>query len=153
MEAVILWSGCGLFAASVVCDLRRRRVPNAIPLALLGLFGLYAALGGAGPLGGVWMHLGLGALLLAAGFALYLTGGFGAADAKLIAVAGVWAGPGGLGTFLAGLAACALVMSLVALLPLDAARRLRRELPFAAAIAPPALAILIPRAISHGIPA
>ena len=150
---MVLWSGCGLFIASVVCDLRSRRVPNTIPVALLALFGLYAVLGGAGALGDVGIHLGLGAMLLAGGFALYLAGGFGAGDAKLIAVAGVWAGPEGLGIFLIALAACTFVMSLVALLPLDAARRLRRELPFAAAIAPPALAVMVPRALSHGIPA
>ena len=146
------WGACALFAASAVCDLRTRRIPNAIPLALFGLFAVYAITGGAGPLAGVWVHFGLGALLLAAGFLLYLTGGFGAGDAKLIAVAGIWSGPGDLGIFLLGLAACSFVLCLFALLPFDATRRLRRELPFAVAVAPPALAVMIPRAVSHGIP-
>ena len=140
MEAIASWAACGLVAASAVCDLRTRRIPNAIPLALLGLFVVYAFAGGAGPLGGVWVHFGLGALLLAAGFLLYLTGGFGAGDAKLIAVAGIWSGPGdGLGIFLLGLAACSFVLCLYALLPFDATRRLRRELPFAVAVASPRL--------------
>ena len=148
MEVLAVWSACGLFAASAVCDLHRRRIPNIIPLALLGLFGVYAALGGAGPPGGLWAHFAIGAALLAGGFALYLTGGFGAGDAKLIAVAGVWSGPAGLGLFLLGLGAGAFALSLFALLPFDAARRLRRELPFALAIAPPVVAVMIPRALS-----
>lgn len=152
MEALVTWAACALFAASAVCDLQRRRIPNAIPIALLGLFAAYAAVGGAGPPGGVWIDVGLGMLLLLAGFALYLTGGFGAGDAKLIAVAGVWCGAADLSLFLIGLGVCAFLLCLFALLPFDAMRRLRRNLPFAVAVAPPALAVMIPRALSHGIP-
>lgn len=155
IEAIVSWAACGLVAASAVCDLRTRRIPNAIPLALLGLFAVYAMAGGAGPLAAVLVHFGLGALLLAAGFVLYLTGGFGAGDAKLIAVAGMWSGPGGgLGIFLLGLAVCSFILCLYALLPLAATRRLRRELPFAVAVAPAALFVMIPGAVavSHGIP-
>ena len=148
----MLWVACALFVVAMVCDLRRRRIPNTIQIALLGLFGAYAVLGGAGPLAGIWVHLGIGALLLAFGFVLYLTGGFGAGDAKLIAVAAVWTGPGDMSLFLLGLTASALILSVAALLPLEASRRLRRELPFALAIAPPVLAVMIPRAVSHGIP-
>ena len=151
MAGTVVWAACGLFAASVVCDLRRRRIPNAIPLALLGLFALYAVVGWAGPLGALWAHLAIGMVLLAAGFALYLSGGFGAGDGKLIAVAGVWIGPADLSLYLFSLAAGALALSFFALLPFGAARRLRAELPFAVAIAPPAIAVMIPRAISHGI--
>ena len=152
MIAMATWAACGLFAASAVCDLHRRRIPNVIPIGLLGLFGLYAIAGGAGPLAGLWVHLAIGAGLLAGGFALYLGGGFGAGDGKLIAVAGLWAGPADLGFFMLGLAAGALALCLFALLPLDAARGLRRELPFAVAIAPPALAVMLPRAVAQGIP-
>ena len=93
MNALVVWAACGLFVAGMACDLHRRRIPNPIPLSLLGLFGLYALGGGAGPLAGLWAHLAIGAALLGAGFALYLGGGFGAGDGKLIAVAGVWSGP------------------------------------------------------------
>ena len=41
--------------------------------------------------------------------------------------------------------------SLFALLPFERTRRLRSELPFAVAIAPPAMAVMIPRALWHGI--
>ena len=148
MQGIVVWLACGLFAASMVWDLRSRRVPNAIPLALLGLFALYAVAGGVGH---PWMHLAIGAVLLAAGFVLYLSGRFGAGDGKLIAVAGVWIGPAELSLFLLGLAACAFALSLFALLPFDRTRRLRGDLPFAVAIAPPAMAVMIPRALSHGL--
>ena len=69
MKGIVVWVVCGLFAASMVCDLRRRRIPNAIQLALLGLFAVYAATGAAGPPGVLWVHLAIGAVLLAAGFA------------------------------------------------------------------------------------
>ena len=151
MDGIVVWVACGLFASGMVCDLRARRIPNAIPLALLGLFAVYAALGGAGPRGALWVHVAIGAVLLAAGFALYLSGRFGAGDSKLIAVAGMWIGPTDLSLFLLGLAACAFALCLFALLPFDRTRRLRSELPFAVAIAPPAMAVMIPRALSHGI--
>ena len=151
MDGIVVWIACGLLAASVVCDLRSRRIPNTIPLALLALFAIHAAAGAAGPPGRVWMHLAVGAALLAAGFALYLGGGFGAADAKLIAVAGTWIGPVDLALFLLGLGGCALALGLYALLPFDTTRRLRRELPFAVAIVPPAMAVILPRALPSGI--
>ena len=151
MEGMLVWIACGLFTASMLCDLRSRRIPNAIPLALCGLFAAYAAVGAAGPLAELWTHFAIGAVLLAAGFALYLGGGFGAGDAKLIAVAGVWSGPADLVPFLLGLAACAFAMSVYALLPFERTRRLRAELPFACAIAPPAMAVMIPRALPHGM--
>ena len=151
MEGVIVWVACGLFAAGMVSDLRTRRIPNAIPLALLGLFAVYAATGAAGPPEGLWVHVAIGAVLLAAGFAIYLSGRFGAGDGKLIAIAGLWIGPADLSLFLLGLGACALALSLFALLPFEITRRLRSDLPFAVAIAPPAMAVMIPRALSHGL--
>ena len=139
---------CALFAAGAATDLRGRTVPNAIPLALLALFAVHAASDPAGPGGSPWVHLAVGAVLLAAGFALWRTGKFGAGDAKLAAAAGLWAGPADLAMFLFGLGACALALAAFALLPLERMRRMRANLPFAVAIAPPALAVTIPRALS-----
>lgn len=144
----IEWAACGLLVAAAIGDLRDRRVPNAIPLLLLGLFAVYAFAGAIRPPGSLWQHLAIGAVLLAAGFALYATGRFGGADAKLIALAGLWAGPHDLAVFLFGLGACALLLSTYALLPHEGARRLRSELPFAVAIVPPSLAVLVPRALT-----
>ena len=139
---------CALFAAGAATDLRGRTVPNAIPLALLALFAVHAASDPAGPGGSPWVHLAVGAVLLAAGFALWRTGKFGAGDAKLAAAAGLWAGPADLAMFLFGLGACALALAAFSLLPLKRMRRMRADLPFAVAIAPPALAVTIPRALS-----
>ena len=151
MEGIIVWSACALLVACVVCDVHSRRIPNAIVLALIGLFAAYAITGAAGPPAELWMRLGIGAAFLAGGFALYLTGGFGAGDGKLIAVTGIWIGPADLSPYLFGLGACAFALCLFALLPFERTRRLRSNLPFALAIAPPALAVMIPRALSHGI--
>ena len=154
MEGIAAWTAwiaCGLFAAAVVTDLRRRRIPNAVPLLLLGLFAVHAAAGEGRSPGPLWAHAAVGAVLLAAGVALYSSGRFGAGDAKLMAVAGLWIGPADLSFFLLGLAACAFALSAFALLPLAAARRTRSELPFALAIVPPTVAVMIPRALSHDI--
>ena len=86
-------AACTLFAASIATDVHRRQVPNAVPLLLLGLFALYAAAGAVRPIADLWQHFAVGAAVLAAGFALYLTGRFGAGDAKLLAAAGIWIGP------------------------------------------------------------
>ena len=150
MAGTMILVACGLFVASAVCDLRSRRVPNAIPLALLALFALHAVLAGAGAAASPWLDLALGAALLGVGFALHLGGGFGAGDGKLMAVAGMWAGAHGLAQFLAGLAVASFALVLFSLLPFDRARRMRRELPFAVAIAPPAIAAVIPRAFPYG---
>ena len=152
MAVATILAACGLLAASMVCDVRRRRIPNAIPVALLALFLVHAMVGGAESIRGLWMNLAIGAVLLAAGFALWLGGGFGAGDAKLIAVAGVWAGPSHLVYFLLALGGAAFALSLFALLPFEAARRVRRELPFALAIAPPAMVVIMPRVFAHELP-
>ena len=146
-------AACGLFAASIATDVRRRRIPNEVPLMLLAFFAIYAGTGAAGPAGTLWQHFAVGTLILVAGFALYLTGRFGAGDAKLLAVAGLWIGPtlAWLGIFLCSLAAFALALCLVALLPFERTRRMRSELPFAVAIAPPAIIVVTLRALSDGI--
>ncbi len=157
MESASLWTvrltacaACALLVAAAVSDLRTRRVTNAIPLLLLGLFAVHAAAGAVSPAISLWKHFAVAAVLLAAGFALYSTGRFGGADAKLIAVAGLWAGPNDLAVFLIGLGACALMLSVCALLPYEGPRRLRSDLPFAVAIVPPGLAVIAPHALSHG---
>ena len=146
-------AACLLFAASIATDVRRRRIPNAVPVLLLALFALYAAAGAVRPAEALWEHLAVGTAILAAGFALYLSGRFGAGDGKLLAVAGVWVGPSlaDLSIFFCSLAAFAFVLCLVAMLPLERTRRMRAELPFAVAIAPAAMIVLSLRTYSDGI--
>lgn len=148
---LVEWSACALFIVGAVSDLRWRRVPNAVPVLLVGLFAVHAVIGPNWPPGTLWAHLAIGLILLVAGFALYSSGRFGAGDAKLIAVAGLWVGPADLSFFLFGIAAGALCLCLFALLPLASARRWRSALPFAVAIVPPTVAVMIPRALSHDV--
>ena len=141
MEFLTVGAACSLFVASVVCDQRSRRIPNAVPIALVVLFVVQASVGTIPS--SWWEHVAVGGAFLAVGFVFYLTGGFGAGDGKLVAVAGMWVGPDTLGTFLLAMAACAFGLSLFGLV-----RRgefLRRGLPFAWAIAPPAVLVLISR--------
>jgi len=59
----------------------------------------------------------------------------------------LWIGPAGVGSFLLGVGLLGVGLGLFALLPFDATRRLRDNLPFAVAIAPPAIALLGLRAL------
>ena len=148
---LLLWGACALFISGAVSDIGWRRIPNAIPALLVGFFAVHAAIGQVRPPDALWAHLAIGLVLLVAGFALYSSGRFGAGDAKLVAVAGLWVGPAELSLFLFGVGASAFTLCLFALLPLARARRWRSALPFAVAIVPPALAVMIPRALSHSI--
>ena len=154
-ESSFVWllqaGACALFLAAAVSDIAWRQIPNAIPALLLGLFAVHAAAGQVQPPDALWAHLAIGLVLLVAGFALYSSGRFGAGDAKLAAVAGLWVGPVELSFFLFGIAAGAFTLCLFALLPLASTRRWRSALPFAVAIVPPALAVMIPRALSHNL--
>ena len=145
-------AACALFAAGAVTDLRSRTVPNAIPLALLALFAVHVAAGPAERAASPLANLAVGAVLLAAGFALWCTGRFGAGDAKLVAVAGLWVGTAELSLFLLGLGVCALLLSAWALVAHARESRMRADLPFAVAIVPPTLFVMVPRALARDIP-
>ena len=145
-ELLLLFVCCALLAAAVVFDLVSRRIPNTVPLALFGLFAVHVAVAGHRDMVPLWAHVLTGAVLLAVGFVLYLMGALGAGDGKLMAAAGLWVGPAGIGSFLVGVGLLGLGLGLLSLLPFDATRRLRNDLPFAAAISPPAIALLALRA-------
>ena len=147
-ELLLLVVCCALLAAAVVFDLLRRQIPNTVPVALLGLFVLHVAAGGQRDVATLWAHVLTGVVLLVVGFVLFLTGVLGAGDGKLMAAAGLWVGPAGIGSFLIGVGLLGLGLGLLCLLPFDATRRLRNDLPFAAAIAPPAIALLALRALA-----
>ena len=145
-ELLLLIACCALLGAAVVFDLLSRQIPNMVPLALLGLFALQVAIFGHRDIVPLWAHVVTGAVLLAVGFVLYLMGVLGAGDGKLLAAAGLWVGPAGMGSFLFGVGLLGLGLGLLSLLPFDATRRLRNDLPFAAAISPPAIVVLALRA-------
>ena len=146
IELLLLVICCGLLGAAVVFDLVSRRIPNTVPVALVGLFAVQVAVFGQRGMTPFWADLVVGAVLLAIGFVLFLMGMLGAGDGKLMAVAGLWVGPAEVGGFLLGVGLLGLGLGLFSLLPFDATRRLRADLPFAVAIAPPAIALLTLRA-------
>ena len=146
LEPVLLLVGCALFGVAVVSDLTGRWIPDSVPLGLLAVFGLYAVT--VGHMAPVWGHIASGAVLLLVGFVLFMLGGLGGGDGKLMAVAGLWVGPYDMSFFLVGLGLLSFGLSVFALLPFDTTRRLRSNLPFAVAIAPPAMAVLTLRAFS-----
>ena len=146
LEPALLLVCCVLFGVAIVSDLAGRWIPDSVPLALLILFILYSVT--ASHMAPVWTHLATGAALLLLGFALFALGGLGGGDGKLMAVAGLWVGPYDMEFFLVGLGLLSLCLALFALLPFDMIRRLRSNLPFAIAIAPPAIVLLTLRAFS-----
>lgn len=79
----------GLLAVATVMDLRRRTVANWLTLGGIGA-GLGAtAIAGPAALGASWLGLAVGGLLL---LPFVRRGGFGGADALLLALVGAWLG-------------------------------------------------------------
>ena len=79
--------------AAVVCDLRTRRLPNALTFGAAGVaLAVHGAVGG-------WLELAQAALGWGVGLALFLPlyalGGMGAGDVKLLGAIGAWLGPMG----------------------------------------------------------
>jgi prepilin peptidase CpaA len=72
-------------------DVASFTIPNFIPAAMVGAFAAYA-LGGGMPINLVGVHLLVGFLGLAIGFALFALGYIGGGDAKFFAAVLVWLG-------------------------------------------------------------
>ena len=91
--------GIGVFFAAVTyaaySDLTSYEIPNWISLVIVADFVVTAGFGTPGFATIAW-HLGVGAAMLAAGFALFAAGVFGGGDAKLFAASSVWFGLAGL---------------------------------------------------------
>lgn len=88
-----------LSAFAAFSDITRYQIPNWVSLAIIADFTAVAAIGavsgGLDPLVIAW-HLGAGALLLIAGFALFAIGIIGGGDAKLLAASALWFGWSGM---------------------------------------------------------
>lgn len=112
---------------AVVTDLRRREIPDLLPLALLAL-GVLASWRGWQPVTFAQLGLGFGTGL-ALGAALFSVGAMGGGDAKLCAGLGAACGLGQLGEVLFATALCGGVLALLA------RRRGATSLPYAPAFA------------------
>jgi prepilin peptidase CpaA len=87
----ILFGAAVLLVIAAVSDARRYRIPNIVCATLLLLFPLFVL---TAPGAIEWgQHLMVFGLMLVSGFAMFMGNIAGAGDIKLLAVAGLWAGP------------------------------------------------------------
>jgi prepilin peptidase CpaA len=153
VEYAILLTFPALVAFGGAYDMLTMTIPNRVSIALIVLFGL-AALAVGLTATEIMMHIACGTALLALGIALFAAGGFGGGDAKLIAAAGLWIGPGLVLPYLVyitlfgGVLALAILkfrsMPLTGTLAPDWAQRLHgriRGIPYGIAIASSALIV------------
>jgi prepilin peptidase CpaA len=89
----------GLLLAASVFDVTTFRIPNPIPLAVIGLFLANAGTGLA--VGPLLPHFFVFLLVLGLGFFAFVLGVMGGGDAKLMAALGLWFGPSALPDFIA----------------------------------------------------
>ena len=82
----------GLMILAAVIDFRDYKIPNFVTFALLALYPSYVA---AAPFDVAWLpSLAIGAGFFAVGAGFYAVKLIGGGDVKLLAVGGLWAGPG-----------------------------------------------------------
>lgn len=133
--------------AAMWTDWRRREVPDWIVGGLLCLW-IVTFVFAPDALGfGAWSALLCGAVALAVGLACHAFGWLGGGDGKLLAVLALWLGPRDLPLALLGMALTGGVLVAAALVVRDGDFR-RRGIPFACAMAPPAAALLLARALT-----
>jgi prepilin peptidase CpaA len=122
-ETALLLIFPALMAYAAASDLLTMTIPNRLSLALVAGFAAFAILAGLS-MQAVLLHLGAGAAVLAASFALFAFGWIGGGDAKLAAATALWLGFGSLVEYLfvASLAGGALTLAVLVLrkLPLPA---------------------------------
>lgn len=115
LRTLVILSFMGLLVAAAVYDLRRFIIPDPINVALLGLWPIWVALNGFGPLG--YTVLGPGAIFVLGVF-LFNLGFMGGGDVKLLTVLALWAEPSGLPVFLFFTSIAGGLLSLYWVLPL-----------------------------------
>ncbi len=80
-----------LLALAAGWDLASYTIPNALSLALVAAFALFAVFAGLS-MGVVGLHVAAGLVGLGAGFAMFAAGWIGGGDAKLFAATALWFG-------------------------------------------------------------
>ena len=138
--ALLVWAAVG--------DAGRYTIPNRFPAALALAFAAHAAL--AGTEAPLTAHLAVSALLFAAGAGLFALGAMGGGDVKLLAAAGLWAGPAGAAHLLVVMSVAGGFLALIVLAlhrlsaPRGGERAAALRLPYGVAIATGGLAALAP---------
>lgn len=115
LRVLVIFAYAGLLLSAAIFDLRRFIIPDAITVALLGLWPIWVALNGAGPVG--FTLLGA-AVIFALGIAFFNFGFMGGGDVKLLTVLALWAEPSGLPTLLFFTSLAGGLLSLYWVLPL-----------------------------------
>ena len=143
-------SGAVALALAVAwTDWHRREVPH---WAVAGLFSawLLAVVLAPEALGfDPWAGLLCGGVGLAVGLVCHGFGWLGGGDAKLLGVLALWLGPRDLPIAFLGIALCGLALLLAAWLASNGDFR-RRGIPFACAMVPPTVALLVGRIMAPG---
>ena len=142
----MLYGAALLVAVSLYEDARRREIPDWVPLGLLSLWFLAAFLAPVALNGTIVAALVSGAAAFAGGYAFYRLGWLGGGDGKLLGALALWLGPWDVGVWLLGTAVLGLTLCVIALARPTGAFR-TRGIPFAWAIAPPAIVLLVARAV------
>ena len=145
--AIPLYGAAVLTAAALYTDARLREIPNwlIVGLALLWVLAIWVSPQVSNA--SAWAALLCGTGALAAGYLFHRAGWLGGGDGKLMGVLALWVGPWELGWWLLGTAFLGLAMAVLALARPNGDFRVR-GIPFAWAIAPPAVVLLVARANS-----
>jgi prepilin peptidase CpaA len=91
LQAALVALFPALLIMAALGDLTTYRIRNWIPLALIAGFAVAAPAMGL-PLTAVGLHVGVGAVALALGMAMFALGWIGGGDAKVFAAAALWLG-------------------------------------------------------------
>ena len=91
LQAVLLAGFPAVMIIAALSDVTSFTIPNRLSLGLLAAF-LPVVLTFGRPVGEIGLDLGVGALALVAGMAMFAAGWIGGGDAKLFAVAALWLG-------------------------------------------------------------
>lgn len=101
--AMLVFPALMIFAGAM--DMFTMTIPNRVPVALVATFAIVAPLAGLG-----WdaaaMHAGLALAMLVVGIVMFAAGWMGGGDAKLLAAAALWMGPGFLYDYVVVSAVC-----------------------------------------------
>ncbi len=129
-----------VFATAAITDIRSRRIPNGLALALLALACARMLLAPGQDFGATGVDLLIGLALFVAGAALFHFGLFGGGDVKLLAAGAVWIGAASIGEYLFATALAGGALALAFVLWTFAARAfssvaVRPSLPYGVAIA------------------
>ena len=162
MDSVIPIFGAGCLALAAYTDVRSRRIPNALAVAVaaLGIVRLILA----GDPGAALDSVAVAAALFAVGFLLFWRGLIGGGDVKLTAAAGLLVGYHALSEFLVAMSLFGLVVTLAVLaadrlaarpaaVPLAAAHdptRVRPTVPYGVAIAASGILTLVLQSVVSG---